>query len=279
MKKRIYLICVLIVMLVGIAAIFTTLLLLSYRTNQSRTNLEKNDTSIANYPKYVSEYLVTKGSVSEYKSYDATITVIDTSLEIMELNIQSGLLSVCDFCKKGAVVGNYTFDFNGRVFEVVNAGENDVVKVINYDNRKFTIYVKNNDLNTFKYGSQHRIYVGNSFCMATVTYIDVLLSESTYDAVKVELEVVGDSLSDDIFLLVNSTVSVHYEQTDVDNALRVFKSAFGDSRLVSGDLKSVVVKKKSTGKYVDTRVQIGIMDDSYVQIIGSAIEEGDVICV
>lgn len=276
MKKKVYLISIMLVTLIGVAAIFTGLLLSSYQVYQ---NNQKHQ--VQTYPMYYVPYSVSKGTVSEYKTCDVSIEYINADDEIIIFDVKKGLIEQGEYYSKGTSIDQYIFDFSGRILEVISEGERDNVKAINYNNRKFVLYIDSTELNFFKYGSEHIINVGNSKCKATVTYIDQLLEESTKDAVKVELTINEDSLlsNDDIFLLLGMTGTICYDSVEQHTTLRCFKSAFSSEDLIKGNLVSVVVKKKATSEFITTYVEIGIVGDSYVQLISEDLEEGDVICV
>ena len=276
MKKKLYLLSLLIVTLVGITSIFVGLLLSSYKFS----NVEHSN-SAEPYPLYYVPYSITNGPVSSYKKCEVTLDSINPENEIIEFTIEGGSLKKGDYCNKGTKINDYTIQTTGRVFDIVSNGTTDNVKMINYENRKFIIYVNSYDLKFFKYGSEHIIKFGDESCRAYVTFIDQLLEESTRDSVKVELEINCDSLIDnyDLFLLLKSNAVIYYDEIVVDKTLRCFKSAFQESELIKGNLVNVVVKKASTSEYITLFVEIGLIGDSYVQILSEDIEEGDVICV
>lgn len=274
MKKKVFAISALIITVCGLLSIFVTLLFSSYKI--SNTNVQS---STKPFPTDYVPYLVSKGDVVYYDSYETICESIDNSNEIIEMDVNKDSAEVGEYISKGKTIGNVTFDIYGRIYDVQENGEKDKVKIINYSNRQFVSYIENNKINIFKYGTSFSIYTGNEFCKATVTYIDYLMEESTQDAIKVVLTIDENSLNNDnLFLMVGSKCSIRFNERKVNNVLRCFKAAIPEVHLYEGASVDMVVRSKETNKFHSCIIDIGIVGDAYVEISGSNIFEGDYIC-
>lgn len=274
MKNKVFILSTILISIVGTISIFLSLLFSSYKFPEPSEKYIA-DTYQMNYlPFYVS-----KGEVEKCETRDVIIQSINSSDEIINFEVENNTLNPGDYLNKGVNIGSYSPNFYGRVLEVNDNGDKDLIKAINYCNKLFIGFVDIKDLSVFKYDSLHDVYVGDCCCKAKVSYVDILLEESTSDAVKIEFTIDEESLkqNSNLYLINTTQCKIVYEKNVSIDTYRCFKSCFKSEELFSDNLVNCVVKKKETDKYSLVILRFGLIGDYFVEIIGD-IEEGDIIC-